>query len=377
MSDEVRREQTTRSNFENALAELARAVGEPTADQTDDQTANALYGALNEARDADRRRKQIDATIAREQQRLDQAETAAANQRDRLAELARRAGVEAPDELAAVEERATDKRRLVERVTEIEEQLVRSAARPLAEVLTEIEGEDLDAANARLDQLETTIRERETEVETALAACLDARRAFDAIDGGDLAAQAQQDAEGIAARLARQSRAYARARLAGAIVSRVVQAYREQHQGPVLSRASEIFARITLGSFGGLVMDYQDDRQVLLGQRPDGSRLTVTGMSQGTRDQLFLALRIAAIEEHLLEREAIPIAIDDLLVQFDDARAAATLTVLAELARRAQVLFFTHHGHLCELAAAALPSDAWRRHDLSADPIEIPMEAHP
>ncbi len=103
----------------------------------------------------------------------------------------------------------------------------------------------------------------------------------------------------------------------------------------------------------------------------------VTGMSQGTRDQLFLALRIAAIEEHLLEREAIPIAIDDLLVQFDDARAAATLTVLAELARRAQVLFFTHHGHLCELAAAALPSDAWRRHDLSADPIEIPMEAHP
>ncbi len=377
LSGEAGREQATRSDFEGALAELARAVGEPAAGQTSDRTAIALYGALSEARDADRRRKQADAAIAREQQRLDQAETAAANQRDRLAELARRAGVEAPDELAAVEERAAHKRRLAERVTEIEEQLVRGAARPLAEVLTEIEGEDLDAANARLDQLETTIRERETEVETALAVCLDARRAFDAIDGGDVAAQAQQDAEGTAARLARQSRAYARARLAGAIVSRVVQAYREQHQGPVLSRASEIFARITLGSFGGLAMDYQDDRQVLLGQRPDGSRLTVTGMSQGTRDQLFLALRIAAIEEHLLEREAIPIAIDDLLVQFDDARAAATLTVLAELARRTQVLFFTHHGHLCELAAAALPSDAWRRHDLSADPIEIPMEAHP
>ena len=377
LSGEVQREQTTRSGFEGALDELARAVGEPTANQTSDRTAIALYGALSEARDVDRRRKQADASIAREQQRLDQAETAAANQRDRLSELARRAGVETPDELAAVEERSAHKRRLSERVAEIEEQLVRAAARPLAQVLAEIESEDLDVANTRLDQLETTIRERETEVETAHAACLDARRAYDAIDGGDVAAQAQQDAEGTAARIARQSRAYARARLAGVLVSRVVQAYRERHQGPVLSRASEIFARITLGSFGGLTMDYQDDRQILLGQRLDGSRLTVAGMSQGTRDQLFLALRIAAIEEHLREREAVPIAIDDLLVQFDDARAAATLAVLAELACRAQVLFFTHHGHLCELAATTLPSDAWRRHDLSADPIGIPMEDHP
>ncbi|MCB1820194.1 MAG: hypothetical protein KDI73_01255, partial [Candidatus Competibacteraceae bacterium] len=117
------------------------------------------------------------------------------------------------------------------------------------------------------------------------------------------------------------------------------------------------------------VLDYQDDRQILLGQRPDGSRVAVTGMSQGTRDQLFLALRIAAIEEHLHHREAVPIAIDDLLVQFDDARAAATLAVLAELAQRTQVLFFTHHGHLCELATTALPVNAWRRHDLTIGPV--------
>jgi len=332
---------------------------------------------LNEARDVDRRRKQADAAIVREQDGFDRAEAAAASQHGRLVELLRRAGVESPDELAAVEEQATYKRRLAERVTEIEEQLVRGAARPLAEVLAEIEGEDLDATHARLDELETTIREGEAELETAYAVCLDARRAFDVIDGGDVAAQAQQGAEETAARIARQSRAYARARLAGAVVSRVVQAYREQHQGPVLRRASEIFARITLGSFSGLEMDYQDERQILVGKRPDAVKVGMDGLSQGTRDQLFLALRIAAIEEHLREREAVPIAIDDLLVQFDDDRAVATLGVLAELACRAQVLFFTHHGHLCELAAAALPPDAWRRHDLSADPGSLAMKVRP
>ncbi|MDG4560631.1 MAG: AAA family ATPase [Candidatus Competibacter sp.] len=377
LSGEVQRERTARADFESALAELTRAVGEAAADRTADRIADTLYTALNEARDVDRRRKQADAAIVREQDGLDRAEAAAASQHDRLVELLRRAGVESLDELAAVEEQATHKRRLAERVTEIEEQLVRGAARPLAEVLAEIEGEDLDATHARLDELETTIREGEAELETAYAVCLDARRAFDVIDGGDVAAQAQQGAEETAARIARQSRAYARARLAGAVVSRVVQAYREQHQGPVLRRASEIFARITLGSFSGLEMDYQDDRQILVGKRPDEVKVGMDGLSQGTRDQLFLALRVAAIEEHLREREAVPIAIDDLLVQFDDDRAVATLGVLAELARRAQVLFFTHHGHLCELAAAALPPDAWRRHDLSADPGSLAIRVRP
>ncbi len=367
LANEACKEQAACSAFAEALAYLAQAVAEPVEDVEADRVTFTLYGALSQARDADQRRQQLDAAIAREQHRLGQAETAAAIQRDRLAELARQAGVEAPDQLMALEEDSAHKRRLTDRVAEIEEQLVRGAARPLAEVLAEVEGADLAAANARLDELEPLIRERETDVETAHAADLDARRAFDAIDGGDAAAWAQQEAEETTERIARHARAYARARLAGAIVTRVAQAYRERHQGPVLRRASEIFARITRGSFGGLVMDYEDDRQMLLGQRPDGVRLAVRGMSQGARDQLFLALRLAAIEEHLRERETVPIVIDDLLVQFDDDRAAATLEVLAELARRTQVLFFTHHGHLCELATATLAADAWRRHELNAN----------
>lgn len=364
LTREACREQATRSGFEQALAELARTVAEPLTGEAADRIAVTLYGALREARDADRRRQRLDADIEQEQRRLGQAQTAATIQRDELAERARRAGVESPEQLVALEARAADKRRLSERVAEIEEQLVRSAARPLAEVLAEVEGEELAAANARLDALEMTIRARETEVETAYAAVLEAQRAFDAIDGSDAAAQARQEVEAITARIAQRTQIYARTRLAAAIVARVMQTYREQHQGPVLGRAGELFARLTRGRFSSLAVDYQDDCQILLGQQPDGGRLGVSGLSQGTRHQLFLALRLAAIEEHLREREAVPIIIDDLLVQFDDARATATLEVLAELACQTQVLFFTHHRHLCELAAATLPPDAWRHHEL-------------
>lgn len=137
------------------------------------------------------------------------------------------------------------------------------------------------------------------------------------------------------------------------MLGRVVQTYRERHQGPLLARAAEIFRRITLASYADLTVDYEGEHQVLLGVRPDEQRVPVAGMSQGTRDQLFLSLRLAAIEQHIASRGPFPVIVDDLLVQFDDDRALATLEVLAELATRTQVLFFTHHQHLVSLAQAA------------------------
>ncbi|WP_297500118.1 YhaN family protein [Ferrovum sp.] len=359
-------ERGKRTTFEETLSALASAIGESTTGKDADHVVFLLYEGLAEAREADRESKQIKADVEREVTQLQQAELAESSQRERLVELTRRAGVQSPDELPSVETDSARKQLLSARIAEIDEQLVRSGARPIADVLAEIEGHDMVVTAARLTEVEATITEHEAAADAAYAQLLEASRAFDAIDGSDAAARAQQEAEELIARIARHAHSYARTRLAQAVVSRVVQSYREQHQGPVLRRAGEIFGRITLGSFSSLVTDYDDDMQVLLGQRPDNRRVGVAGMSQGARDQLFLALRIAAIEEHLKQREAIPLVIDDLLVQFDDARASATLSVLADLAQHTQVLFFTHHGHLCELAASVLQVGTWQRHDLGA-----------
>ncbi len=381
LTRESEAEHNKRSAFEAELSALAGEVG--TAEKTQqmpetldvegsdttgdaDHRAAKLYEELSLAREADRQRKQTDGAIERETARLQQAQLADAAQRDHLKELISRAGVQSQDELPLIEANSARKLLLSGRIDEIGEQLVRSAARPLAEVLAEAEGHDISTTAARLTEIEAIVKDHELEAETAHAHLLAANREFDAIDGSDAAAQAQQEAEELIARIAGHARTYARTRLAEVIVSRVVQTYRERHQGPVLRRAGEIFARITLGSFSGLITDYEDDAQVLLGQRPGAVRVGVAGMSQGARDQLFLSLRIAAIEEHLKQREAIPLVIDDLLVQFDDARASATLRVLADLSRQTQVLFFTHHAHLCELATSALPPGTWRRHDLDA-----------
>ena len=77
-----------------------------------------------------------------------------------------------------------------------------------------------------------------------------------------------------------------------------------------------------------------------------------TGLSEGTADQLYLALRLAAIDLHLENHPAIPLILDDLLMTFDDARTRALLPVLQELSRKTQILIFTHHSHLKELVGS-------------------------
>jgi uncharacterized protein YhaN len=63
---------------------------------------------------------------------------------------------------------------------------------------------------------------------------------------------------------------------------------------------------------------------------------------------------VAAIEDYLDHAEPMPFIADDLFINFDDKRAAAGFRVLGELAKKTQVLFFTHHEHLLQVARTAL-----------------------
>ena len=92
----------------------------------------------------------------------------------------------------------------------------------------------------------------------------------------------------------------------------------------------------------------------------------VAGLSDGTRDQLYLALRLASIEYRLSHEVSLPLIVDDVLVNFDDQRAGAALELLGDLARKTQVLFFTHHHRLLELARTRVPADRLQEHDLGA-----------
>ena len=77
-------------------------------------------------------------------------------------------------------------------------------------------------------------------------------------------------------------------------------------------------------------------------------------MSEGTQFQLYLALRLAYLDEYAQKAEPMPFIGDDLLASFDDRRTRRGITALAEIGSRLQPILFTHHLRVVELAQQEL-----------------------
>jgi chromosome segregation protein len=211
---------------------------------------------------------------------------------------------------------------------------------------------DADAAVARLAEIDTELtalgerREQLSGDRTKAEAALATMR-----DGRDAAGKAQEAEDALADARAHAER-YARLRVASVLLRAGIERFRRDEQGPLLRTAGAHFALLTDGRC--LRLDVDQDaagRMVLLAIRDTGVECPVEALSEGARDQLYLSLRAAAIDAHAAKAEPLPFIADDLLVNFDDARAAAAVALLAQLGRTSQVILFTHHDHIAALAA--------------------------
>jgi uncharacterized protein YhaN len=277
-----------------------------------------------------------------------------------LDELCQIAGCCQPADLPAIETDAAKRTQLESDIAQLQRQL-----QTLAET------EDLDSFLQRLDQsahedLDWQISQTETQLHAAERQRTEVaetigrlKRELDGMDGNDQAAHWLEAIQQDVAALTQDAGQYIRLRLAAGILDRVMDRYRQANQSGLLQRAGHLFAELTQGSFCGLAVESLDNGNFgLLGVRSDASQtVPPSGMSEGTCDQMYLAIRLALLEAYLDHQPPIPLLIDDLFITFDDRRSAAALQVLARLARRTQIIFFTHHSRLVELARTHLSED--------------------
>src|SRR5260370_10308994 len=182
-----------------------------------------------------------------------------------------------------------------------------------------------------------------------------AKESFRAIDKGDEAVKAAADVEIARANLALESEEFVSKKVQVVLLGWLLERQREADTSPLLSRASNIFKHLTLSRYEKLEVDTDGSTPKLLGVLADGaSTVPLDAMSDGTKDQLYLSLRIAVIEQSVGNGVKLPFLADDLFINYDDDRARAGLEVLGELSKVTQVLFFTHHDHLLEIARDVL-----------------------
>ncbi len=231
----------------------------------------------------------------------------------------------------------------------------------LAAEIAGLSVEDASSARARIDDRRREVAaEREIVGRTLNAADEEAGRAA----SESAAAEAQQTVFDTTAALAQAAEEHIQAASAGALLRWMLDRHRTTNQAPLIARAGVLFAEVTGGAFTGLTVGYgNDDRPIILAQRFDGGEVGVEALSEGTRDQLYLALRLGSIEGRA-GAGALPIICDDLLITADDGRAGALLRVLAAAAAHSQVIVFSHHAHLIDVARGAVGSDGFRLHTI-------------
>lgn len=104
----------------------------------------------------------------------------------------------------------------------------------------------------------------------------------------------------------------------------------------ISGRAQELFAKLTGKRYERLTLC--QDLSVEASAQGENTLRGTLWRSDGTVDQLYLALRLAVAEE--LTPDA-PIVLDDALVRFDDIRLAAALEILKEESAQKQIILFT------------------------------------
>jgi uncharacterized protein YhaN len=130
----------------------------------------------------------------------------------------------------------------------------------------------------------------------------------------------------------------------------VKEEYERNRQPEVLRDASGYLARMTGGRYSRVWTSV--DEHALRVER-DGESLAIELLSSGAREQLFLSLRLALADRFARQGKAMPLVLDDVLVNFDAERASAAAALFVDWATEGrQVLLFTCHEHIADRFAA-------------------------
>ena len=137
-----------------------------------------------------------------------------------------------------------------------------------------------------------------------------------------------------------------------ATFNRVLESIREYYemyrQPDTLAEASIHLAKLTGGQYTRIWTPLAED--VLYVETPAGESLTVDVLSRGTREQLFLSVRLALVSMFAQRGINLPMVLDDVLVNCDAIRTQRAVDVLTEFSAGGhQLLFFTCHEHVWQM----------------------------
>lgn len=225
----------------------------------------------------------------------------------------------------------------------------------------ELAGRDRDQLSVDLETVKDALDSANDAVSLAQEKFFQAKETLKDLVGRTGADTLRQELSQVTAQMLDIIEDYAITQLMHHLLTQELRAYLEAHRNPVLERAGSYLNRLTQGRYTALRAEGEGTERSLIVLDGNGEGYETTALSEGTASQLYLALSLAGVLEVQEERrrdgqENIPVMLDDVLIAFDDDRAASALQLLAEIGeqQQQQIVLFTHHSAVKERAGSII-----------------------
>ncbi|ACI59264.1 conserved hypothetical protein (plasmid) [Rhizobium leguminosarum bv. trifolii WSM2304] len=264
------------------------------------------------------------------------------------------------DSLASVDaflSQARDRDRLEARAATLRGQITEVLrATSFAEAERRLADVDADAVERDAIELDARIEDLTERAKLLYSDVSLARQKLEAVGGDDAVARIEAKRRTTFLEIEELAVRHLTLRAGTLAAEQALHIYREKHRSSMMNRASEAFRLITGGNYSGLTTQPDRDREILIGVSCDGGSKLADAMSTGTQFQLYLALRLAGYEEFAAFRRPVPFVADDIMESFDNPRSEEVFRLLGDMAKVGQVIYLTHHWHLCEIARDVVPN---------------------
>ncbi|MDR2502890.1 MAG: AAA family ATPase [Deltaproteobacteria bacterium] len=151
--------------------------------------------------------------------------------------------------------------------------------------------------------------------------------------------------------------------MAEEFILRARRKFEEERHDSVIRLAGEHLERMTGGAYRQVFFDLDGKNGFKVRALSSAGPVleAESALSRGTREQLYLALRLAFIRQHNVTKESLPMIMDDIMVNFDRQRAENTAALLAEFSGLNQMFFFTCHDQTARTLRRLAPQAVVRR----------------
>ena len=136
------------------------------------------------------------------------------------------------------------------------------------------------------------------------------------------------------------------------LLKKAMTIYERERQPFVLKHAGQYLNKITKKRYIHVIKKAEGNKLVV--ETPEGLQKSVTTLSRGTAEQLYLSMRLAFIKEYSDRVGTLPLIVDDILVNFDSQRAKTTIRLLNEISKENQIIMFTCHPHTLNLCKSEI-----------------------